>query len=202
MEYIDGQYVYGDDVYVDDYYMDEKWTYISGFPDYMISDKARVYSIKNKQFLKLKQLDSHGHLGVCLYENGKRYYRYIHRLVAEAFIPNPENLPIVRHIIDDPEQNTVDDIAWGTQKDNMHDAMKNGSFYFISDEDRYAGNADRMMPIIATNISSGEKMHFRSQGEASRILMIPQANIWKVLHGQRKAAGGYLFEEGQPNGIY
>ena len=42
MYHIEGRFVYGDDVYVDDGYMDEEWEYINGFPDYMISNKAKV----------------------------------------------------------------------------------------------------------------------------------------------------------------
>lgn len=193
MEYFYGEEVYGDNVYVDEYYFDEKWKYIRDFPDYMISDKGRVWSTKTERFLKLKIMDDHGHLGVCLHHNGKTYYKYIHRLVAEAFIPNPLNLPVVRHIYDEPDQNTVADLGWGTQRDNIHDAMRNGKAYILTDEDRYKGNKDRMTPIIAINRITGEKLFFQSQGETSRILGIPQANIWKVLNDERRYAGGYVF---------
>ena len=195
MNHVDASYVYGDDIYVDDYYLDEKWEYIAGFPMYMVSDKARVWSVKNQKFLKLKPLDRHGHLGVCLRRDGVAYYRYIHRLVAEAFIPNPKNLPIVRHLYDDPSQNAVDDLAWGTHRDNAYDAILNGTAYMLTDEDRYRGNYERMTPIIAINTITNKRTRFQSQGEASRILGIPQANIWKVLRGQRRAAGNYIFKE-------
>lgn len=195
MEYLEGQFVYGDNVYVDEYYFDERWGYISGIPGYMVSDKGRVWSERTQRFLKLKPLDDHGHLGVCLMVNGKPVYRYIHRLVAEAFIPNPENHPIVRHLYDDPSQNGVEDLAWGTQRDNMHDAISNGRSYTLTHEDRYKGNKDRMTPVVATNAITGKKTYFESQGVASRRLNIPQANIWKVMRGRRRTAGGYFFEE-------
>ena len=195
MYHIEGRFVYGDDVYVDDGYMDEEWEYINGFPDYMISNKARVWSIKTQRFLTVKPMDDHGHLGVCLYKDGNRYYKYIHRLVAEAFIPNPNDLPIVRHLYDDPSQNEYEDLSWGTQKDNIHDCIKNGRAYFLTSKDRYKGNKDRMMAIIAINVKTGEQKTFESQNEASRSLKIPQANIYKVIHGRRHTAGGYLFKE-------
>ena len=195
MYHIEGRFVYGDDVYVDDGYMDEEWEYIDGFPDYMISNKARVWSIKTQRFLTVKPMDDHGHLGVCLYKDGNRYYKYIHRLVAEAFIPNPNDLPIVRHLYDDPSQNEYKDLSWGTQKDNIHDCIKNGRAYFLTSKDRYKGNKDRMMAIIAINVKTGEQKTFESQNEASRSLKIPQANIYKVIHGKRHTAGGYLFKE-------
>lgn len=196
MEYIEGSHIHGDEVYVDDYHLDEKWAYIYGFPGYMISNKGRVWSTKTKIFLKNKQLDDHEHLGVGLYKDGTCHYKYIHRLVADAFIPNPNNLPIVRHLYDDSTQNTVDDIEWGTQKDNMLDAINNKTFYYFTDEDRYFGNENRMIPVVAINLNTNEELYFRSQGEASRELKIPQGNIWKVLNNQRSTAGGYIFRKG------
>lgn len=192
---MEGRFIYGEDTYVDEFYFDEVWEHISGFPEYMVSNKGRVWSEKTKRFISVKPLDDHGHLGVCLYRNGTPHYRYIHRLVAEAFVPNPEGLPIVRHIYDSPEQNTSDDLCWGTQRDNIRDSIKNGTAYSLTDSDRYKGNKNRMMAIVAINLLTGEKLYFQSQGEASRLLKIPQANIWKVLRGERARAGIYKFEE-------
>ena len=189
-----GEFVYGDDVNIDDYYMEELWKPIKGFNgEYWVSDMGRVWSIKRRKFLRIKPLDDHGHLGVCLYKNGDRYYRYIHVLVAEAFIPNPHNHPFVRHIDDIPSNNTTDDLLCGTRRDNYLDSVRNGTAYILSDADREKGNADRKTPIIATNLFTKEKIYFKSQGEASRCLRIPQANIWKVLVGQRLRAGDYTF---------
>lgn len=196
MSYIEGRFVYGDDVYVDECYFDEVWAHISGFPGYLVSNKGRVWSKKKNGFIKVKPMDDHGHLGVCLSHNGVSCYMYIHRLVAEAFLPNPDNFPIVRHLYDDPSQNTDSDLAWGTQKDNMQDAIRNGTAYSLTAEDRYKGNRDRMTSLVAIDISTGKSLWFESQSEASRVLGIPQANIWQVLHGRRYSAGGYTFKEG------
>lgn len=190
-----GECVYGDNVYVDDYYMGEKWKPIKHFEnEYWVSNMARVWSVKTQRFMKLKPLDDHGHLGVCLTSGGERYYRYIHRLVAEAFIPNPNNLPVVRHIYDEPMCNEVEDIAWGTQRDNIYDAIKNKKAYVLSEADREKGFEKCRTPIRATNILTGDVFTFRGQGEAARILGIPQANIWKVLNGLRPHAHNFTFE--------
>lgn len=192
---MDGSLVYGDNMYVDDHYMDEEWKPIRGFDDYMISNKARVWSIKSQKFIKVKPMDNHGHLGVCLTQNGERYYRYIHRLVAEAFIPNPNSYPVVRHMNDNPSFNEDTDLKWGTQKDNIHDAIINGRAHRITQEERRKGNISRMTPVIATHIITNNQLCFESQGEASRLLNIPQGNIWKVIHRERRSAGGYDFKE-------
>lgn len=202
-----GEFIYGDDVYIDDYYMGELWKPIAGFEGlYWVSDMGRVWSEKKNWFLTIKPLDNHGHLGVCLYKNGKGYYRYIHRLVAEAFIPNPDNHPIVRHYDDVPSYNTVGDLRWGTHRDNAFDSIRNGTAYLWTKEDRQRSIEATRTPIIATNLSTGERILFKSQNEAGRVLGIPQANIWKVLNHERPRAQGYTFDyisrEDELNGYY
>lgn len=190
-----GEFVYGDNIYVDDYYFDERWKPIAGFcGKYWVSNKGRVWSMVTNQFLKLKRLDSHGHLGVCLLNNGERVYAYIHRLVADAFIPNPHNYPIVRHIYDNPECNEVDDLLYGTQRDNMMDARRNGRSYILTDEDREKGFEKLRIPVRAIDTRTGEEFIFRGQHEAARELGLQQANIWKVLNGRCSQTCGYIFE--------
>ena len=193
-EFIEGAFVYGDDIYVDDAYMDEKWAFIPGVPGYMVSDKGRVWSERSRKFLKVKPMDSHGHLGVAMSCSGKPVYRYIHRLVAEAFIPNPNKLPVVRHIYDQPAFNCDDDVAWGTQKDNIHDSIANGRAYTLTDDDREKGFALTRTPIRAVDTTTGDTYIFKGQYEASRALGVPQPNIWKVLNGRRSRVSGYYFE--------
>ena len=134
-QYIDGDYVHGPDIYLDDCYMDERWWYIDGAPGYMISDKGRVWSIKSQQFIKPKPMDRKGHLGVCLSVDGEPRYYYVHRLMAKAFIPNPDNYPIVRHLNDVKYDNSLENLAWGTKKDNALDAIRNGISYTPTKED-------------------------------------------------------------------
>lgn len=185
MNYVEGRFVYGDDVYIDDHYLDERWAYVFGFPGYMVSDKGRVWSEKTLKFLK--PFFSNGHLYVCLCVNGRVKKELLHRLVAEAFIPNPNNFPIVRHLYDYPDQNSADDLAWGTQRDNIQDAIRNEKMYLVS--------KDQRIPVVATEISTNKKTCFESCREASRQLNIPRTNIWRVLTGKQKQANGHFFEE-------
>ena len=201
-----GEFVFGDDMYVDDYYMEERWKPIPGYcRDYWVSNLGRVWSAKSQMFLTLKKLDRYGHLGVCLSNNGDVRYEYIHRLVAKAFIPNPNNSPVVRHIYDDPTYNAYDGLLWGDQRDNMYDAIRNGRAYMITDEDRERGFEKVRTPIRAIDTQTGEEIIFRGQGDAARELGLEQANIWKVLNGQRRHTGGYIFEyldRGDEDGNY
>lgn len=191
---IEARFVYGDDVYIPEEYMEETWEPVRECCDlYYVSDMGRVWSVASQDFLKVKPMDDHGHLGVCLCDRGRNRYRYIHRLMAEAFMPNPEGYPVVRHFDDDPSNNVLDNLKWGTQKDNIHDSINNGHAYRFTKEDRSRRLEKMMTPVIATDLETGEELWFESQSEAGRKLGVPQANVYKVLVGERRHAGGYSF---------
>lgn len=192
---IEGRFVYGDDYYVPEEYMDEQWELAYGPGNYYVSDKGRVWSEKSQRFLKPKRLDDHGHVGICMTDGKHKKYKYLHRMMAEVFLDNDDNYPIVRHLDDDPSNNIINNLAWGTQKDNLNDCAENGHRYYMTDEDRRKGNLPRMIGVIATNMETGEERYFESQTEAGRVLGISQANIWKVLNGERKYAQGYCFRK-------
>lgn len=91
---------------------------------YEIDQMGNVYSIvttnsRRKGIIK-PQDNSKGYLRVTLFDkNGKGRKHYVHRLVAKAFIPNPENKPIVNHIDCNPYNNSVENLQWCTQSENI-----------------------------------------------------------------------------------
>lgn len=192
---IPGEYIYGEDIYIDDYYvdMDERWQPINGHPGYFVSDCARVWSDKTRRFRKLKDMDDHGHIGLCLSDNGTPSYQYIHILMGEHFIDNPNNDPIVRHLDDNPRNNDIDNLVWGTQADNAEDCRRNGHAYYPTDEDRERGFEKVRIPVMAKELRTGEETRYRSQTDAARELGLQQANVWKVLNGKREQTCGYSF---------
>lgn len=194
MEHIEGRFVYGDDVYIPDEYLDEVWEYIPGIDYYMVSNYGRVWSEKSQMFLKPKPMDSHGHLGFCLSQNGVQRYVYQHRIMAQAFIPNPDGYPIVRHLNDIADDNDLCNLAWGTQRDNQRDSVENGTAHVVTPEEREIGLRKTRVPVIAINLETGEKIRFISKNEAGRVLRVEPANIYKVLIGERKQTGGWTFE--------
>ena len=187
-----GSFVYGDDWYISEYYADERWKRVRDFPEYWISNKGRLYSDRSDSFISGTPLKS-GHVDISFTYRNTRFHRYLHRLVAEAFIPNPYNLPLIRHLDDNPLNNEVDNLAWGTQYDNVQDCIQAGRFRYFSRDDIELANAIRRTPIIAIRLSDGTRQHFESQQAAGRVLGVAQGDINSVLHGRRRQAKGYYF---------
>lgn len=86
---------------------------------YAVSDDGQVWSYKSKKFLK-PMSDSDGYLQVSLCKEGKVKSRKIHRLVAEAFIPNPLGLPQVNHRNEVKSDNRIENLEWCSAKDNVN----------------------------------------------------------------------------------
>ena len=96
----------------------EQWKTINGYENYEVSTAGNVRNKRTGRILKPAK--NRGYLQVGLYnENGKHKTFYIHRLVAIAFIPNPDNLPEVNHINENKEDNSVDNLEWISHKNNM-----------------------------------------------------------------------------------
>lgn len=107
--------------------MQEIWKDISGFEGvYEISSYGRVRSVKSGRILSTSKCGGcRGYLSVCLSKNGKRYGKLVHRLVAEAFVPNPYNLPEVNHIDEDKINNRADNLEFCDHKYNMNYGTRN-----------------------------------------------------------------------------
>ena len=92
---------------------------ISGFP-YLISRSGELWSLHEDKYLKPDVINS-GYLRFTLYNKGKRKKMTAHRLVAMAFIPNPEDKPCINHIDADKTNNDVGNLEWCTHQENNDD---------------------------------------------------------------------------------
>ena len=105
----------------------ERWMPVAEYPLYEVSSSGRVRNANTAHVLKHAP-NSKGYLCVLLYRGSKRNRRsfLVHRLVAQAFLPNPANLPQVNHLNGQKRDNRVLNIEWCTQSQNMRHACAIG----------------------------------------------------------------------------
>lgn len=169
----------------------EQWKVVEGtYGALEVSNYGRVKSnLRDGRILKTST-DNKGYHRLRMTIKRKRYAFKIHRLVAEAFIPNPENKPQVNHIDGNKSNNKVSNLEWVTNIENAHHAIKNdlwGNVYKASQ----AANEAKKKPIIAQNIKTGECIEFESICKAQDY--VGSRHITDVLKGKRMQAKGYTF---------
>ena len=151
--------------------------------DRFVSTKKGVRFVKGRI---LKQcLANSGYLYVTFGVNGKKVHRSVHRIIAECFLPNPDNLPQVNH------KNCVRD----------DDRLTNLEWCSISYNARYREEHGISMAeaqghtLYAINLATSKVLRFSSQGEAGRKLGVSHGSIGMVIRGEHNKAGGYWFTE-------
>ena len=100
----------------------ERWKHVRGYEGlYKVSDKGRLVGVKSGRILKPQVNKTGGYLQVMLYKPGRVRPRFsVHRLVAEAFVPNPLNKPQVNHINEDKLDNRACNLEWVTASENIN----------------------------------------------------------------------------------
>ncbi len=91
---------------------------IQNYENYLIDENGKVFNQKTKKYLK-GSIGENGYLYYRLSKNGVKKMCYAHRLVAETFLPNKENLPVVNHIDGDKLNNNIKNLEWVTYSQNV-----------------------------------------------------------------------------------
>ena len=168
----------------------EIWRDIEGYEGlYQVSNLGKVKSLNYKCTKKEKILkpfsNRDGYLRVKLCKEGKRRSYLVHRLVAQAFISNPEDKPQVNHKDEDKTNNKVENLEWVTSKENINYGTHNERSGKSQTNDK-----KRSKPIYGINIKTNERIEFPSTMEAQRN-GFDQGAIVKCLKGRRKSHKGY-----------
>lgn len=153
-----------------------EFTQIPGYHNYLLSKEGLVFSIK-KGIILSARYTTKGYLQVDLHTDKNKKTFYIHRLVAESFIPNPENKPQVNHLDGNKSNNNVCNLDWATAKENSIHAINNGLHAVV----KYIPN---FKPKEIENYITGEK--FKSIKEAANAIGITAAHLSKCLSGIKK----------------
>lgn len=181
--------------------MEEVWKPIEGYESlYEISNfgivksigrkyrwNNNIYILKKPIFPKLKR-NRTGHLQVVLSKDGHSKMFLVHRLVAFAFIPNPQNLPIINHIDENPSNNSVDNLEWCTRKYNCNYGNAR-----VHNSKTHINNINLSAPVICLK-NGCVVAEYPSMWEAQRQTGALQQNIMKCCQGLRHTAAGFSWQ--------
>lgn len=178
--------------------MEEIWEPIKGYEGlYEVSNLGRVkrlpYSIIGKGIRNFKggilkgSIARNGYVRVTLTKDGVNRFFHVHRLVAEAFIENPDKLPFINHIDENRTNNRINNLEWCTcQYNNTYgDARK-----------RFAASysANHTYPVKMYSLYGELIKTFPSAREASKAMGVTKNSIVRAISKTRKTAAGYVWE--------
>lgn len=109
----------------------EQYKRIKEFPEYWIGTDGKVYSEKSKSFLTPHEVGTYTkYYTYRLSKDGRQYNKSIHRLLAEAFIPNPDGLPEIDHIDRNGMNNALENLRWVSRLENLNNKIFNPTKQF------------------------------------------------------------------------
>lgn len=122
----------------------EEWRRCDVDENYYVSNLGRVWSVKRRDgLMKMtlrndtrKALDKRRYVITIHKADGTNKKYFVHRLVAAAFVPNPQGLPEVDHINEDPRDNRAENLRWVTSEENIESYMKNHGYWYREKEGR------------------------------------------------------------------
>ena len=138
---------------------------IPNYENYLIDEDGNVFSKYTDKYLKIAKNDN-GYLVVRMRKDKKASSKYIHKLVAETFIPNPNNYPYVRHKDGNITNNNVSNLEW----------------------------TNKGKKVIGTHVITGDKIVFNSMSEAGDYFGTTSTTINNALRGICKTSCGYTWE--------
>lgn len=157
----------------------EEWRRLEEFPNILVSNYGKVKTDDGVMLKIYTELQGYERVHI----KGKPVR--VHRLVAKAFISNPEKKSYVNHKDGNKANNKVGNLEWVTSRENSLLASKNGQ---LKSGDGYPH------PIVAISVREGTEIEFVSQADAARKLGIGDSEINKCLKGHRKSSHGYKFK--------
>lgn len=188
--------------------MTEIWKPIAGYEEfYLVSNTGKIKSLARtvncgrgvltRQGKELKtRPNSRGYLRVMLVGNGERKEVFVHRLVAEAFVPKPENCNVVNHKDFNYQNNRADNLEWTTATGNVKYSFDRGR-YKRTPEMKAAFkkflDETRGVAVVGTEIKTGNKIKFPVLNDVKKAGFQPSC-VCDCCKGKRATHGGYTWE--------
>jgi hypothetical protein len=188
--------------------MEELWKDIKGYEgDYQVSNLGNVRSLrygnngpnqKGSGIKNLKQIiNSAGYYVVNLYKDGKMKQHFVHRLVAEAFIPNPNMLNEIDHINTNRLDNSISNLRWVTHKENINNPISSAYRLgkCIKTLRKLKGGLHHSSKRVAQYTKDGVFVKvWDSMADVSRELGIDSGSLTKACQGIQKSTGGFVWK--------
>lgn len=180
---------------------EEIWKNIEGYEGlYQVSNLGRVKSLDKYlpdtlgrvSFRKEKiicQLQRGGYLAVQIWKKGKNKKFLVHRLVATAFIPNPDNLPQVNHKDENKANNNVDNLEWCTHQYNMDYGTRVERIRL-----KQLNDVKKSKPVLQYTLDGEFIAEYPSLLEVKRLFNYDGGNIRRVCNGEYKQCYGYKWK--------
>ena len=180
--------------------LNEQWKDIKGFEGcYQISSLGRIKSLerqdskgrlRKERILSQNKKDDKGYHTANLYKDGKNQYKRVHILVAEAFIPNPNNKPEVNHIDGNKSNNSVSNLEWNTTKENCEHRQRMGL------GDTKSANNARKIKVESYDLKTGKTIkQYECAADAAREFGVKNDAISSVVRGDKKSFRGLGFRK-------
>lgn len=159
-------------------------SYIKINDDYLISSSGKVFSLKNKKILKGGKF-TNGYLFVRFGRKSKNHL--IHRLVAETFVPNPQNKPCVDHINGNRQDNRAENLRWCDHKENSN--------FDVAKKRMIEAQSSRAREVYQYTKNGDLVKKYNSLNEAARENNYLLSNIWACCskYGRIKTYKGYIW---------
>lgn len=164
---------------------------IKGYENYTVDEHGIVKNINTGHMkIAVSNHTGKGYWYVDLYNKGERTRKYIHRLVAEAFINKIDDKPYVNHIDGDSENNEVSNLEWCSPLENVEHASK----VIKTMKQYYLANMKRRKAVKQLELHNRRLVDvFESISEASKKTGIPTSNIVNVLKGKQSRTKNFIW---------
>ena len=162
--------------------MEEIWKPILQYEAfYEVSNRGRVRSLRTGGIMRMR-IGRDGYVRVSLTKDGKQTHKLLHRLLAIAFIPNPDNFAEVNHKNENKQDNSILNLEWCTHKYNSNFGTRLKRMAISNYE-----------PVIQYTKDGEEIARYKSQKEAMEKTGIQSRHISCCCKGKRKTTGGYVW---------
>lgn len=170
---------------------------INGFEGrYFVNEDGDIFSlldnkgrVRRNPFKKKQMKDSRGYCFVSLSKKGKKKKLSVHRIVAEAFIPNPNRLPQINHKDENKANNHVDNLEWCTAEYNANYGSRNERMIKSLRND-----IRRSLPVLRFSVEGCLIDSFPSMHEAARVLGFNQGSISNCCRGYCNTYKGFVWK--------